>query len=76
MAGVDIRTVAALLGHATIQMTMRYAHLAPEHNQVAVDALLSFSRAEGLKDKRTPNRTPAKKMTSAKKIKSESNSLK
>ena len=29
MAGVDIRTVAELMGHKTIQMTMRYAHLAP-----------------------------------------------
>lgn len=41
MAGVDIRTVAQLMGHATIQMTMRYAHLAPEHNQGAVEKLVS-----------------------------------
>lgn len=41
MAGVDIRTVAQLMGHATIQMTMRYAHLAPAHNQDAVDRLVS-----------------------------------
>ncbi|PYU31486.1 MAG: hypothetical protein DMG31_12015 [Acidobacteria bacterium] len=31
MADVDIRTVAELMGHKKIQMTMRYAHLAPEH---------------------------------------------
>ena len=31
MAGVDLRTVAALLGHRTLAMVMRYAHLAPEH---------------------------------------------
>jgi hypothetical protein len=31
MAGVDLRTVAELMGHKTIQMTMRYAHLAPAH---------------------------------------------
>jgi len=31
MAGVDIRTVAELMGHRTLQVTMRYAHLAPEH---------------------------------------------
>jgi integrase len=41
MAGVDIRTVAQLMGHSTIQMTMRYAHLAPEHTQAAVDRLVS-----------------------------------
>jgi site-specific recombinase XerD len=40
MAGVDIRTVAYLMGHSTIQMTMRYAHLAPEHNREAVDRLI------------------------------------
>lgn len=41
MAGVDIRTVAYLMGHSTIQMTMRYAHLAPEHNREAVEQLSS-----------------------------------
>jgi site-specific recombinase XerD len=40
MLGVDIRTVAQLMGHSTIQMTMRYAHLAPEHAQTAVDRLV------------------------------------
>src|SRR5438445_6474223 len=43
MAGVDIRTVAELMGHKTIQMTMRYAHLAPEHNLAAVERLASFN---------------------------------
>jgi integrase len=40
MAGVDLRTVGELMGHSTAQMTMRYAHLAPEHKASAVDALL------------------------------------
>jgi site-specific recombinase XerD len=44
MAGVDIRTVAQLLGHATIQMTMRSAHLAPKQNQAVVDRLVSSSK--------------------------------
>lgn len=43
MAGIDIRTVAQLMGHSTIQMTMRYAHLAPEHTQAAVDRLVRSS---------------------------------
>jgi site-specific recombinase XerD len=41
MRGVDLRTVAQLLGHRDIKMTMRYAHLAPEHLEAAVNALLS-----------------------------------
>ncbi|HTV13984.1 MAG TPA: site-specific integrase [Acidobacteriaceae bacterium] len=40
MAGVDLRTVAELAGHATIQMTMRYAHLAPSHTASAVGRLV------------------------------------
>jgi len=42
MAGVDILTISELMGHRTIQMTKRYAHLAPAHNQEAVDRLLSY----------------------------------
>lgn len=30
MAGVPLKAVQELLGHADIKMTMRYAHLAPE----------------------------------------------
>ena len=41
MARVDLRAVAQLMGHSTIQMTMRYAHLAPEHTQAEVDRLIS-----------------------------------
>jgi len=38
MRGVPIKVVQELLGHATIEMTMRYAHLAPEvkHDAVAL----------------------------------------
>jgi integrase len=44
MAGVDLRTVAELMGHSSIQMTMRYAHLAPQHNRAAVDRLVPAVR--------------------------------
>lgn len=40
MAGVDIRTIAALAGHKTLQMAMRYAHLAPAHNLAAIEKLI------------------------------------
>jgi integrase len=39
MAGVDIRTIAALAGHKTLQMAMRYSHLAPSHTLSAVERL-------------------------------------
>ncbi|HEX3821176.1 MAG TPA: hypothetical protein VHW45_12635, partial [Candidatus Sulfotelmatobacter sp.] len=32
-----------LMGHKTIQMTMRYAHLAPEHKLQAVKRLAAFA---------------------------------
>lgn len=39
MAGVDIRTVQELMGHKSITMTMRYAHLSPEHRAAALEKL-------------------------------------
>lgn len=39
MAGVPLKTVQELMGHKTIQMTARYAHLAPEHLRSAVEMI-------------------------------------
>lgn len=40
MANVDINTVRALLGHSDIKMTLRYAHLGPDHLQNSVARLV------------------------------------
>jgi integrase len=39
MAGADITTVKTLLGHKSLTMTLRYAHLAPSHKVKAMDIL-------------------------------------
>jgi integrase len=39
MAGVDLATVKELLGHSTIAMTLRYAHLSQDHKIEAVKKL-------------------------------------
>lgn len=43
MAGCDLYVLKELLGHSTIAVTERYAHLAPEHRAAAV-ALLDGAR--------------------------------
>lgn len=42
--GIDLVTVKEILGHATIQMTMRYAHPTPENKRHAVEVLANLFR--------------------------------
>ena len=37
--GVDIKRIQEFLGHRTLAMTLRYAHLAPKHLEVCAEAL-------------------------------------
>jgi len=46
MAGVPIRTVGEILGHKSMAMTERYAHLSPEHKLKAVNLLPDWSAGE------------------------------
>ncbi|MBP2677297.1 MAG: phage integrase family protein, partial [Deltaproteobacteria bacterium] len=39
MAGVDLMSIKQILGHKTIQMTLRYSHLSPGHLRNAVAAI-------------------------------------
>lgn len=38
-AGVNLAMIQALLGHSTLEMTMRYAHVSGEHLRRSIDAL-------------------------------------
>ena len=39
MAGVDLVTLAAMLGHSRIQMVLRYAHPTEEHQFAAMEKM-------------------------------------
>jgi integrase/recombinase XerD len=45
-AGVDLAVMQALLGHAHIDTTARYVHLAPTHVKAEFDAARSRQRAQ------------------------------
>jgi len=42
MKGVDLATVSELLGHSSIEMTMRYTHLSQNHKIAAVEKITSL----------------------------------
>jgi len=45
MSGIDLVTLAAMLGHSRIQMVLRYAHPTSEHQAQAVRKLEEFNAA-------------------------------
>lgn len=60
MAGIDITTVKELLGHKTLTMTLRYAHLATSHKVKAMEVLdnaISETRAKPCNDSKKINYT-------------------
>lgn len=47
MAGVDLAAVREILRHKKIEMTLRYAHLSPDHKRSAVEALQEALTRQG-----------------------------
>lgn len=60
-AGIDLPTVSRILGHSTIQMTMRYAHSTPESMRKAMETLSSFRREDSKSLTSVPNLSPNSK---------------
>lgn len=58
LAGIDLVTVKELLGHQTIQMTLRYSHPAPENHRQAVDRLAKVAPICHFPKRRKPKKTP------------------
>jgi len=52
MAGVDLITVAELMGHKDLTMTKRYSHPTPEHKKHAVESLNFENSSHKLDTKR------------------------
>lgn len=46
MSGIDLVTLAAILGHSRIQMVLRYAHPAQQHQAQAMQRLEQFVSAQ------------------------------
>jgi hypothetical protein len=53
---MSLPTLAAILGHTTIQMTMRYVHPAAEEKRLAMNRFEKF-RAEGIMNAATASRS-------------------
>ena len=49
MAGVDLPTLAALLGHTSVQMPMRYVHLFEGHKREAAGKIRKFKQVSAMR---------------------------
>jgi len=62
MAGVNLKTVQELMGRESIEMTLKYAHLSPEHQVDAVQKLIqkATDTTTDTSDKNAENQAPEK----------------
>ena len=61
-AGIDLVTLAALLGHSKIQMVLRYAHPTQEHQTRAMEHLEAFVVLKQMEARRSTQITPSDKV--------------
>lgn len=54
MAGLDLRIAQELMGHTSIQMTVRYSHLTPKHTLAAVERFAGANPEIQLRPKLAP----------------------
>jgi len=54
-AGVNLAMIQALLGHSTLEMTMRYAHVSGEHLRNSIEALERGTPTRGVGDVSRPS---------------------
>ncbi len=46
MSGIDLVTLASLLGHAKINMVLRYAHPTQDHQTTAMERLEKYNAVQ------------------------------
>jgi hypothetical protein len=46
MSGIDLVTLAAMLGHSRIQMVLRYAHPTQDHQTQAMEQLERYNAVQ------------------------------
>jgi site-specific recombinase XerD len=55
-AGVDLATLAAILGHGSIRIVQRYVHPTAEHKRAAMAKYAETMRAADNREQRTSGR--------------------
>lgn len=68
MRGVDLNTVRELLGHKSLEMTLRYSHLSKDHKTRAIQVLDSGMVTNWSQDQKNGKREEITKVVSSLKL--------